>query len=139
MKQIRHGVFETNSSSTHSITICPQEIYDKWIKGQVLYSDWDNDFIEAEELTPYDYEQAGAQYESSKGKYYKGWNELSEEEQKEYTTGYVLRNKKKNDYDEYLTYTEWCYKYENLERYTERYKTKSGDNIVAFGFYGYDG
>ena len=32
--------FETNSSSTHSITICPQETYDKWMKGQVLYSDW---------------------------------------------------------------------------------------------------
>ena len=139
MRQVRRMTFETNSSSTHSITICPQETYEKWMKGQVLYNDWNEDFIEAEELTPYDYEQAGTQYEAHKGKYYKGWNELSEEEKKEYTTEYVLRNKKKNDDDEYLTYSEWCYSHGDLEQYVKHYTTKNGDKIVAFGYYGYDG
>ena len=139
MRQVRRMTFETNSSSTHSITICPKETYEKWMKGQVLYNDWNEDFIEAEELTPYDYKQAGTQYEAHKGKYYKGWNELSEEEKKEYTTEYVLRNKKKNDDDEYLTYSEWCYSHGGLEQYVKHYTTKNGDEIVAFGYYGYDG
>lgn len=28
MKQVRRGVFETNSSSTHSITICTEDEYE---------------------------------------------------------------------------------------------------------------
>ena len=57
--------FETNSSSTHSITICPQETYEKWCDGRLLFGDWNKDFLEAEELTSYDYEEAKAKYESS--------------------------------------------------------------------------
>jgi len=37
MKTIRQGIFETNSSSTHSISIVTQELFDKWKKGEVLY------------------------------------------------------------------------------------------------------
>lgn len=136
MRQIRRGVFETNSSSTHSITICPQETYNKWLNGTVLYNDWDNNFIESKELTPDDYERAGQQYENYKGKYYKSWEELNDNERKEYTTAYVLKNK--NDYGKYLTYAEWCHQYGDLERYSERYTTQSGDKIIAFGYYGYN-
>lgn len=136
MKQIRRGTFETNSSSTHSITICPKETYDKWIAGNLLYDDCNEKFVEAKELTPYDYEQAGKKYEVCKGKYYKSWDELSEEDRKEYTTAYVL--KINNNY-KYLTYSEWCCRHGELNKYSEHYKTKSGDEIVAFGYYGYDG
>ena len=31
-RQIRRGVFETNSSSTHSITMCSNKEYEKWEK-----------------------------------------------------------------------------------------------------------
>ena len=33
--QIRHGVFETNSSSVHSITMCTQNEFDDWRNGKV--------------------------------------------------------------------------------------------------------
>ena len=36
-RQIRRGVFETNSSSTHSITMCSNKEYEKWENGEVLY------------------------------------------------------------------------------------------------------
>ena len=36
-RQIRRGVFETNSSSTHSITMCSGEEYDKWCSGNLLF------------------------------------------------------------------------------------------------------
>lgn len=29
-KQIRRGVFETNSSSCHSLTMCSEKEYEKW-------------------------------------------------------------------------------------------------------------
>ena len=35
-RQIRRGVFETNSSSTHSLTICLKSDYDKWNNGNVF-------------------------------------------------------------------------------------------------------
>ena len=39
MKQIRHNVFETNSSSVHSITMCLEDIYDKWVNDEVYFYD----------------------------------------------------------------------------------------------------
>ena len=132
--------FETNSSSTHSLTICPQETYNKWLDGKVLFSDWKEDFIEVGELTPRDYKEAGIKYEACKCKYYKSWNELGAEDRKDYTTEYVLRNKKKKSYDEYLTHNEWLVRHNSgTKTFSEYYTTNSGDKIVAFGYYGYDG
>lgn len=37
MKQIRIGVFETNSSSTHTLVICTDEELEKWKKGEMVY------------------------------------------------------------------------------------------------------
>ena len=139
MRQVRRMTFETNSSSTHSLTICPQETYDKWLSGKALFSDWKENFIEVGDLTPRDYEEAGIKYESYKRKYYKSWNELSAEEKKEYTTEYVLTDKKNKDSDEYLTYDEWFDRHNHgTETFESHYKTPSGDNIVVFGYYGYE-
>ena len=139
MRQVRRMTFETNSSSTHSLTICPQETYNKWLDGKVLFSDCKEDFIEVGELTPRDYEEAGIKYEACKRKYYKSWNELSAEEKKEYTTEYVLTDKKNKDSDEYLTYDEWYDRHNyGTEIFESQYKTPSGDNIVVFGYYGYE-
>ena len=41
---IRNGVWETNSSSVHSLTICTKEEYDKWRKGDLWY-DWGKETI----------------------------------------------------------------------------------------------
>ena len=35
MKQIRRNIFETNSSSVHSLTLCMEEDYDRWKKGEI--------------------------------------------------------------------------------------------------------
>ena len=49
-RQIRRGVFETNSSSTHSLTIVSQEDYYKWKKGEMLIHKWDDDLISKEDI-----------------------------------------------------------------------------------------
>ena len=43
-RQIRRGVFETNSSSVHSLTMCSGEEYKKWENGEILYWKWGNRF-----------------------------------------------------------------------------------------------
>ena len=38
--KIRKGIFETNSSSTHTLVICTQEEYDAWERGEMLIDCW---------------------------------------------------------------------------------------------------
>lgn len=40
MRQIRRNVFETNSSSTHSITMCMKSEFDKWVNGELVWDRW---------------------------------------------------------------------------------------------------
>ncbi len=49
MKVIRRGVFETNSSSTHSITLCTKEEYEKWKKGEFLFDEYEEKIVPVEE------------------------------------------------------------------------------------------
>lgn len=90
MKQIRKGTFETNSSSTHSITICTKEEFEKFKNGELVLDEWE------EKLVPADSEDA-----------------------------------------------EDCSTWGNmgggLETYVKSFVTPNGDNMVAFGYYGYDG
>lgn len=39
-RQIRRGVYETNSSSTHSITMCSEKEYDEFEKGNMYIERW---------------------------------------------------------------------------------------------------
>ena len=42
MRQIRTGVFETNSSSTHSIVICTKEDYQGFVDGELMYDRYED-------------------------------------------------------------------------------------------------
>lgn len=107
MLQVRRNVFETNSSSTHSITICTEDEYEMWKRGEIYWDRWGETFVSKEEAE-------------------EGFNKSRHE-----------------DFNDYLYY-EGLYtfdRYEDIgmETYKEQYQTKSGDKIVAFGYYGYDG
>ncbi|HHU55752.1 MAG TPA: hypothetical protein GXZ48_03565 [Acholeplasmataceae bacterium] len=119
MKQIRIGVFETNSSSTHSITMCSKEDYDNWKKGKVLKCG--DDFITREEAIE----------ELKKDEYFNKYNpnfDFTDEE----SIDEALK-----DY-EYCTYEQY-FKSDYLESFTDTYTTKNGETVIAFGKYGYDG
>ncbi len=50
-RQIRCGVFETNSSMTHSLTICTEQEYNDWVEGKTLLDRWgEKDFIPVDEV-----------------------------------------------------------------------------------------
>lgn len=101
MKQIRLGVFETNSSSTHSLTIVSEEDYNKWVDGKLLFDRNDEKLVE-----------------------------LPEDYQKKQDDG---------DWDDFdlQSYDNWCGT--EKENFTQKHTTKSGDKVVAFGQFGYDG
>ncbi len=51
MIQVRLGIFETNSSSTHNLVVCTDEELDKWKRGELSY-DGDTTLVEACENDP---------------------------------------------------------------------------------------
>lgn len=136
-RQIRRNVFETNSSSTHSLTMCSEEEFEQWKKGEVLFDEDDEIFVKANDLSNKDKEYAAQDYEDNKDEYSKDWAELSETAKKRYYTKYA----KENDLidEDAKTYDEWNDDDYGLETFVDKYTTKSGDRIVAFGKYGYDG
>ena len=113
---IRRGLFETNSSSVHSITMCDDDTYTKWKNGELLYSDWDEKFITEEELN-------SAMKEAN-------IDITDDNEVSEYISDHNIY-----DYDDY-----WDNIGDNIEyeTYNDIYKTKSGEIIHAFGYYGHD-
>jgi len=91
---VRRNVFETNSSSTHSLCICTENEYEKFKNGDMMYDDYNEElqFVSDKELEEYKYR-------------YKSYDSMGE----------------------------W------LEFYEEHFTTPSGDKMVAFGEFGYDG
>lgn len=55
-ESIRRGVFETNSSSTHSLTLCSLDEFEKWKNGDLYISCYDKDFITKAEYEALDNE-----------------------------------------------------------------------------------
>lgn len=135
-RQIRRGVYETNSSSTHSITMCSEEEFEQWKNGELLFDEWGSEsFVKTNSLSDDDKKYAAQDYENNKDEFSKDWSDLSESAKEKY---YIKYAKENNIVDEDAkTYEEW--RYGNLETFVDRYTSKSGDEIVAFGKYGYDG
>jgi hypothetical protein len=111
MQKIRFGVFETNSSNTHSLTIVPKEVFYKWCRGELYFDNYDKIIVSEEE--------AKRRYEGGD----KSWNKTFEEYKKKYL----------------LTRSDWFHWNVDLEYFETDYKTPGGEELVAFGKYGYDG
>ena len=88
-KQIRHSVFETNSSSTHSLTICSKEKFEAWKRGDVLFDQWSEEFIKTVELTNDQKIDAKDDYEYRKEAFWKDWNSLTEKEKETWYLKYA--------------------------------------------------
>lgn len=121
---IRNGVFETNSSSTHSISICSDKDFTDWAKGITYFNCWEKVFVKKEEIIPHIVKASNNYYNSET------LSEIKKSKPGEFEELRV-------DYD-FLTYDEY-FDDEDLESYREEFTTESGDNIVAFGKFGYDG
>lgn len=103
--QVRRGVFETNSSSVHSLCICSEDDYDRWKNDKLFYDYCSDELIE----NSYKVQESRRECAECDG------------------------------YNTYMTYDEfWDYANKFDETYEKRYTHKSGDDIVVFGYYGFD-
>lgn len=136
-RQIRNNVFETNSSSTHSLTICSEEQFEDWKNGKLLFNDWDDEFVKFNELTDQDKQDAKNEYERKKQIYWKDWEQLTDDEVNKWYEKYAKENKF-SSHNDCKTFDDWKYS-TDLEYFVEHHTTPGGEKIVAFGHYGYDG
>lgn len=121
-RQVRRGVFETNSSSTHSLTMMMKSDYDRWHTEQLyLYEGgygWEfnkpvkNNLYTKDEVMKF----------AKNNRYYHGEEEIDNETMRD--MGFISWDDEGSEY---------------LEGFYEEFTTPSGETIVAFGEYGYDG
>ena len=115
---IREGTFETNSSSTHSITILSKEDFDRWKNDENLYL-LDNNQVEGRLVT-----REEAIDTLKKNPWHSSVDWTDEDEVNEILDGDC-------------TFTFNCWRdQEYYDTYDQEYTTKSGDQIVIFGYYG---
>lgn len=124
-RQVRRGVFETNSSSVHSLTMCSKSEYDEFEKGNMYIERWGSHIYSKEELIEKFKEMRDWRTKELK---YSGvdWNNEEEFnrvlEETDFVTG-----------DKY-----WDIVSEEYETFEESYTGKNGESVVAFGYYGHD-
>ena len=128
-RQIRKGVFETNSSSTHSLTMCLKSDYDKWVNGELLlYTGWGYGY-------PEDYQP--------KENHFYTKEQVIEFEKSSYYPPSDDMDWNSEEAEEHLRERDWrtCESYDNdyLEWFEDTFTTPSGETVVAFGQYGYEG
>ena len=125
MKTIRQGCFETNSSSTHSITLCMESEFEKWKNGEMYWHRWNDELVSKEEVEK---EMAKLREEFIADN--PDFDE-NNEKWKEKLEQYINEDKTYYTYEEFNDYD-----YIEYETYVDKYNTPNGDTVVAFGYYG---
>ena len=98
-RQIRRGVYETNSSMCHALSIVTEQEYQDWELGKLIFDTWDYELITKDQ------------------------SDIDDDDDDRYA----------KDPEEYFDkYSEY------FETYKREFTTPSGDNMIAFGYYGHD-
>jgi hypothetical protein len=127
MIQIRHNVFETNSSSTHSLTVCSDEEYTGWKVGEYVFDRDKEKLVKLSSL------------KKTIQNVIKDRDKIDDEETD--LEGYEFSqtyNEDEVDDQRYYTYKQYDDRDIPLERFKETYTSKSGDKIIIFGEFGND-
>ena len=127
-RQVRRGVFETNSSSVHSLTMCSRSDFNKWSDGETFL-----------------YDGSGYGYPDDNKPVYR--NFYTKEECIAFIKSGRYAPDDDFDWDDEESVEELFDEhdfraYEGYERdyewFDDSYTTSSGEEIVAFGYYGED-
>lgn len=124
-RQVRRGVFETNSSSTHSITMCSESEFNEFENGNMYIEKWGSELYTKEKLIE-KFKQARDW--RTKDLKYSGVDWDNE--------GEFKRVLEESDYCTCEEY--WNTVSREYETFEKSYESKSGEKIIAFGYYGYD-
>lgn len=146
--QVRQGVFETNSSSTHTLTVCSKDDFDKWKKGEVLWLDRDWQKLDTDKnfVTPEELEELAEKYNEEQQKRIDSGDKFAHtvdidkvlNEQRDYDSYYDSYLDTERSALEAYTMDDWYARNGDLETYSRSFTSPSGDEMVAFGAFGYD-
>ena len=140
--KVRRGVFETNSSSTHSLTMCSKEDFEKWEAGKLLFKQYEQKFVPFNGRYFKNKIQECIDSGNCSGveeivlklalKHIENDEEIPDDIME--ATASLVYNKDGEEvsFDEYFYHT-------SLEYFIHKLKTPKGEDIVVFGLYGYDG
>lgn len=125
---VRKGTFETNSSSSHSLTILTKEKWDDFENTDKYLAAFDGNLYLVDDLIKEMKEDA-----KKNPSRYENIVDLNDRAS--------CINFLRSDLDRYYTFEEWgeydvwsdC-----LESYAESFTTPSGDEMIAVGYYGCD-
>lgn len=123
MINLRQDVFETNSSSTHSITMCTKDTYDKWENGELYFHAYgaDKKWYTLDEVISHIRQEWGDENADK-------ILELKQSNEQEFV-------KYLGEY-EFYTFTSYEDSYSEYEFYDDYFVTPNGDTVVAFGYFG---
>mgnify|MGYP004565480399 FL=1 len=147
--QVRQGVFETNSSSTHTLTICSKDDFDKWKHGDVFWldNDWGKLQTNKSFVTPEELAELTEKYNEKEQKRIDAGDEYAKvldidkvlNERRDYDSYYDSYWDTERSALEAYTMDDWYQRNRDLETYERTFTSPSGDEMVAFGAFGYDG
>ena len=124
---IRRGVFETNSSSSHSLSILHHDDFEKWRNGDDgILLDYENDRLISRE----DAIENAKELLSAQPYYQKVVWDPKDEEYNQRKIADILRD------CDYYTYNQFECRNSEGEEFEYEFTTRSGDKIVVFGCYG---
>lgn len=131
-RKIRRCVFETNSSSMHTLSIVPKRLYRTWKDSDAFLYISDRDSCWSSSADK-DFKKSGKLY------FFDDLEEWirSKEEYKDMELD-LVRIMRFLGEEGFVTYKDFAYG-GYLEFYEDEYTTESGDEIVVFGEYGFDG
>ena len=134
MIKIRRNVFETNSSSTHSLIMCSGSEYDALKNGEALISDQSKVITKDNKVEDVISKYSMEDYLNYCKEHNLDANDIN-----------IIFNNLDDLYEEGIVELyDLCtldkfFDNDYLESFTDSYTTKSGEEVVAFGLYGYDG
>ena len=152
MLNIRRNLFETNSSSVHSITMCDQTDFDAWKNGTLWFCG--GNFYNHEQLLKFmkirkllddyfDYDWKLMVFTYNHNTYSikerqkiaeQFYDTISDEEAKALYEKYL----KDEPFEIPLSFKDYEEKLDYYETFEDLFISKSGDHVVAFGYYGMD-
>ena len=159
MRQVRTSVFETNSSMTHSIVMCPTAGYEDWLEGKSLFNEWKRpQFVSVEEGRKFNADILRKWWDGTivrKDEADDNYLYFDDEDEEEVLESFNEENIAKYEQGEFSLVDFYLDKYtvmENLyydydfwnDNVCEYYETFSeeyedGDvKVTAFGYYGHD-
>lgn len=133
-RQIRYGIFESNSSTTHCIWMTSREKYEKYEQGGYLYDGssygWKNKEAAPKKGEIYSRKEVIEMIKNN----YEDYEPFNEDEMDE--------DEIIDCWDEIISETEFIseeiLENQQFETFYDSYRTPSGEEVVAFGYYGYN-